>query len=566
MSAGLLRLPPEILHPIAIVYLDTCSFMRLASACSSLRTLLADVKAAWFHCHSKIAESPLFDGLIPRDANGYHFTYNAQALCAKYGWSIGDWEFRTIREVEILAPTTPPWGLPADAPDSSTGNSSVRQLAGSDRKKVSRSLCSRLPLQLGSPTAIYFEVCFSISEADSSNDRSLDAMIGLVSSKFRASHLHVLTDDTDSICFESIDGMLHIGAREGEWFQFAPKFNYGDVVGCGIIANSPETPNVSPPAAVFFTLNGHWVGDTPTRVTRECFDFSRTVFPAIAVSSADCPVDIQINMGRTQPFVFDMEAWVASLAREGDMSLFTAKDIPSLKNHIDFQKLARVQNELHTEHSWRASKFYDTHEDFAGSVSVSQTGPVFNINFRTAESMIVVNAQDICPISMSSAYELAYFEVHILACGLPLVDDPPAIGFVSVGLARRPYSPFRHVGWEVGSLAYHSDDGNLFDGAGKGGFTWSDPYEAGEVIGCGMTPRGDVYFTKNGKLVGPRRTRDENGDDESQRVSRGGVGLVPAGVVGKQVLFPTIGACYSWDVAVHVSPPFLFADFATVWT
>ncbi|XP_034535396.1 SPRY domain-containing protein 3-like [Notolabrus celidotus] len=61
--------------------------------------------------------------------------------------------------------------------------------------------------------------------------------------------------------------------------------------------------------------------------------------------------------------------------------------------------------------------------------------------------------------------------------------------YIALGLARRDYPKRRHPGWSRGSIAYHADDGKLFQGSGVG-----DPFGPrcfeGDIMGCGiMFPR-----------------------------------------------------------------------------
>ncbi|KAI8848413.1 hypothetical protein BC829DRAFT_393973 [Chytridium lagenaria] len=55
---------------------------------------------------------------------------------------------------------------------------------------------------------------------------------------------------------------------------------------------------------------------------------------------------------------------------------------------------------------------------------------------------------------------------------------------VSIGLATKPYPPFRHIGWNRHSVGYHSDDGKY-------------------PVSMRVRPLGGhVYYTRNGVLIG----------------------------------------------------------------
>ncbi|KAK1900824.1 SPRY domain containing protein 3 [Dissostichus eleginoides] len=111
------------------------------------------------------------------------------------------------------------------------------------------------------------------------------------------------------------------------------------------------------------------------------------------------------------------------------------------------------------------------------------------------------------------------------------ITDPGEKCYIALGLARRDYPKNRHPGWSRGSIAYHADDGKLFQGSGVGDAFGPRCFE-GDIMGCGiMFPRdysldaGDdvddwdfdvipkpnlegrkvtVFFTRNGKVVGRR--------------------------------------------------------------
>ncbi|KAJ4926845.1 hypothetical protein JOQ06_014590 [Pogonophryne albipinna] len=111
------------------------------------------------------------------------------------------------------------------------------------------------------------------------------------------------------------------------------------------------------------------------------------------------------------------------------------------------------------------------------------------------------------------------------------ITDPGEKCYIALGLARRDYPKNRHPGWSRGSIAYHADDGKLFQGSGVGDVFGPRCFE-GDIMGCGiMFPHdysldaGDdvddwdfdvipkpnlegrkvtVFFTRNGKVVGRR--------------------------------------------------------------
>lgn len=116
--------------------------------------------------------------------------------------------------------------------------------------------------------------------------------------------------------------------------------------------------------------------------------------------------------------------------------------------------------------------------------------------------------------------EVYYWEVKMF--------DLPLSTTVSVGLATKPYPPFRLPGLNRHSVAYHSNG----DKSHNYPFTaapFGPPLKEGDVLGIGYRPRtGTVFYTRNG-----RKTEDAF------------VGL------SRWNLFPTIGA--DGPCSVHVN-------------
>uniref|UniRef100_A0A8C6WSR9 SPRY domain containing 3 n=1 Tax=Neogobius melanostomus TaxID=47308 RepID=A0A8C6WSR9_9GOBI len=125
-----------------------------------------------------------------------------------------------------------------------------------------------------------------------------------------------------------------------------------------------------------------------------------------------------------------------------------------------------------------------------------------------------------------------YYEVEIMDAGEKC--------YIALGLAPQDYPKNRHPGWSRGSVAYHADDGKLFQGSGVGDVFGPRCFK-GDIMGCGiMFPRDfilqeegrsnitdtlafliqanmilnvtlcrplvvlQVFFTRNGKLMGRR--------------------------------------------------------------
>uniref|UniRef100_A0A8D0HJF3 SPRY domain containing 3 n=1 Tax=Sphenodon punctatus TaxID=8508 RepID=A0A8D0HJF3_SPHPU len=93
----------------------------------------------------------------------------------------------------------------------------------------------------------------------------------------------------------------------------------------------------------------------------------------------------------------------------------------------------------------------------------------------------------------------SYFEVSIVDSGVR--------GTIAVGLVPQYYSLDHQPGWLPDSVAYHADDGKLYNGRAKGR-QFGTKCSSGDRIGCGIEPvsfevqTAQIFFTKNGKRVG----------------------------------------------------------------
>ncbi|KAG9353476.1 hypothetical protein JZ751_018078 [Albula glossodonta] len=92
-----------------------------------------------------------------------------------------------------------------------------------------------------------------------------------------------------------------------------------------------------------------------------------------------------------------------------------------------------------------------------------------------------------------------YFEVTIMDTGVR--------GMIAVGLVPQYYKLDHQPGWLPHSIAYHADDGKLYNG-NTVGQQFGPKCNRGDRIGCGIyldsfeAGLTTVFFTKNGKEVG----------------------------------------------------------------
>uniref|UniRef100_A0A8C7YPB9 SPRY domain containing 3 n=1 Tax=Oryzias sinensis TaxID=183150 RepID=A0A8C7YPB9_9TELE len=93
----------------------------------------------------------------------------------------------------------------------------------------------------------------------------------------------------------------------------------------------------------------------------------------------------------------------------------------------------------------------------------------------------------------------SFFEVTIVESGVR--------GTIAVGLVPRFYRLDHQPGWLPHSVAYHADNGKLYNGSPVGK-QFGPKCTRGDRIGCGIgsenlnTGRAKIFFTKNGEEVG----------------------------------------------------------------
>ncbi|CUG94227.1 Hypothetical protein, putative [Bodo saltans] len=85
-----------------------------------------------------------------------------------------------------------------------------------------------------------------------------------------------------------------------------------------------------------------------------------------------------------------------------------------------------------------------------------------------------------------------YFEVTI-------VDLAPS-ATIGIGLGPATFNVARPPGWDVNSYALNSEDGVLFVESSTGRETGYN-FGIGDTVGCGWGATGDIFWTRNGKLL-----------------------------------------------------------------
>ncbi|KAJ6952475.1 ran-binding protein M [Populus alba x Populus x berolinensis] len=87
-----------------------------------------------------------------------------------------------------------------------------------------------------------------------------------------------------------------------------------------------------------------------------------------------------------------------------------------------------------------------------------------------------------------------YFEIFVKNAG--------AKGQIAIGFTNQGFKMRRQPGWETNSCGYHGDDGNLYNGLGKGE-TFGPTFTTNDTVGAGINYASqEFFFTKNGAVVG----------------------------------------------------------------
>lgn len=104
--------------------------------------------------------------------------------------------------------------------------------------------------------------------------------------------------------------------------------------------------------------------------------------------------------------------------------------------------------------------------------------------------------------ALQPSSRFSYFEIEVLDRGQKCT--------IAVGIAPADYPLQRQPGWNRDSIAYHGDDGRLFQDSGSG-FAFGPSWKKNDVIGLGVrspsldttvTSEVQVFFTRNGEEIG----------------------------------------------------------------
>lgn len=126
-------------------------------------------------------------------------------------------------------------------------------------------------------------------------------------------------------------------------------------------------------------------------------------------------------------------------------------------------------------------------------LEVSEDGTVLTHTGRNPGKEVAVQSSTHFAVTAAGSPGY-YFEVTI--------DALAKEGVLAIGLAEDDFpAEGQFPGWKKNSYGFHSDDGNIYVQNGKG-TKYSTPYAAGDVIGCYVSTRSALSFTRNGAELG----------------------------------------------------------------
>jgi hypothetical protein len=244
-----------------------------------------------------------------------------------------------------------------------------------------------------------------------------------------------------SIGYCSDDGNLSIGSKYDERYLFGPTWGQGDIIGCGYY-------KLNSTGRIFFTKNGVWVGDSPESVDTDRLEWTKRWHCAFS-STSHAEISVRFD-----DFKYPVVDGIAPFLRE---RYVLPLSIPQpLFTSTEYCQVSQDRGTM--------LDFYGVNE--ARSIQAN--------------------------LPFTQYGKSNYYEIMILEKSF----HPHA--FLSIGLAYRPYSSFHHIGWNTGSIGYHSDDGHIFQDSYNSNLKISDGFGIGTVVGCGFDPvTQTVFFTQD---------------------------------------------------------------------
>ena len=278
-------------------------------------------------------------------------------------------------------------------------------------------------------------------------DRGKDCLIGVGV----ASTSYPATDQPgwseDSVAYHGDDGFLFSNDPYG--ISFGPTWNDRDVIGVGVRPPKFESTEERE-TQVYFTKNGLDLGHTTIPIP------SSGLFPTVGFHSPGAKVKITVNPSSTGlgNFSAALLQWREILGMQLQSTSHDKECV--LQYHDNGRKMPRSGTKL----------------------ALAIYGEPFS-------------------------EKLHYFELDLLSMG--------TYTSISIGVVPKKYPLDNPPGWGKGSLAYQTDNGQLYQARDRGKY-FGPIAKKGDTIGCGInfTPNNrrqcSVYFTYNGVEIGRVRS------------------------------------------------------------
>eukprot|EP01080_Neovahlkampfia_damariscottae_P008117 gene8117-12578_t len=135
--------------------------------------------------------------------------------------------------------------------------------------------------------------------------------------------------------------------------------------------------------------------------------------------------------------------------------------------------------------------------DFRNIITISENGRNIKIKYNDDDRNPYAEEDDddritSCSTSYNNKLDIFYFEV---SCKHVRKYSSFAVGFIT----KSEVLKFAQLGWELGSIGYHGDDGQVYIPTTNEGILQYEKFGKGDIVGCGIY-KGKIFFTKNGKF------------------------------------------------------------------
>jgi len=121
-----------------------------------------------------------------------------------------------------------------------------------------------------------------------------------------------------------------------------------------------------------------------------------------------------------------------------------------------------------------------------------------SLRVESREKLAAISALPIANITSGSGESAGYFEIQC--------TKPGKLAAIAIGVGPTDFSNTSFPGQQKDSVGYHSDDGKCYwyDNQKNSSQTieFGPRYHSSDIVGCGVTNKGHVFFTKNGILIG----------------------------------------------------------------